>query len=78
MVDEVEQVVVRPVQVLDDEDDRTLLGQLLEELAPGGECLCPTVADAELGRAEADERPQVFLEARVVGRLLQLALDLVR
>ena len=44
MVDEGEQVVVGPVQVLEDEHGRSLFGQGLEELPPGGEALGPVPA----------------------------------
>ena len=36
MVDEVEQAFVRPLQVLEPEDERALLGHRLEEAPPGG------------------------------------------
>ena len=58
-VDEVEEPVVGPVQVLEHEDGRALLAERLEEAPPGGERLAAAVSsDAELG-AEPDERPQV-------------------
>ena len=47
LVDEVEQSLVRPVEVFEDEDQRPLSGQLLEEAAPGRERLVDDVA-AEL------------------------------
>ena len=50
VVDEVEQAVVGPVQILEDEHERALLGERLEEAAPGGERLVAAVA-AELARA---------------------------
>ena len=43
MVDEVEQAVVGEVQVLEDEHERTLLGERLEEAPPGGERLAAPV-----------------------------------
>ena len=58
MVDEVEQVVVGPVQVLEDEHERALLGEGLEEPSPGGEALRAVAARLTLG-GEADQRPQV-------------------
>ena len=39
MVDEVEQAVVCPVEVLEDEDERVLLGERFEEPPPGRERL---------------------------------------
>src|SRR2546425_7815092 len=47
VIDEVEQSFVRPVQVLEHEHDRVLVGQPLEEPTPGCECFRPSVA-AEL------------------------------
>ncbi len=60
VVDEVEQRVVRPVQIFEDEDERTLLGEHLEQPAPGCECLELAVA-ARLIRLAGDarERAQV-------------------
>ena len=43
LVDEVEQAVVGPVEVLEDEDEGAPLGQRLEEAAPGGERLAAPV-----------------------------------
>ena len=43
LVDEVEKRVVRPVQVLEDEHERTLVRERLEEVPPGGECLAPAL-----------------------------------
>ena len=61
VVDEVEQVVVGPVQVLEDQHQRPLLGELLEEAPPRGEGLVPHVAAALGAAGEPDERPQVRL-----------------
>ena len=44
VVDEVEQALVRPVQVLEDENERAALGDGLEEPPPGGERLRSTIA----------------------------------
>ena len=67
LVDEVEQALVRPVEVLEDEHERTLLGEALEEPSPGGEGLVAAVpAELRLLR-EAGEREQVRLDpGRVV------------
>ena len=60
VVDEVEQAVVGPVQVLEDEHGRALLGERLEEAAPGGEGLvAPSPPSRRSLRAEPDERAQV-------------------
>ena len=44
MVDEVEQTVVRPLNVVQDEDERSPLRHGFEEPPPGRECFIPTVA----------------------------------
>ena len=44
VVDEVEQALVGPVQVFEDEHERPLLGERLEEAPPGRERLGPMVA----------------------------------
>jgi hypothetical protein len=59
VVDEVEQVVVCPVQVLEDEHERALVGETLEEAAPRGEGLAACVSLRLRTAAEADERTQV-------------------
>ena len=46
MVDEVEQAFVGPVEILEDEDERALVGDPLEEAPPGGERLLLVVAPA--------------------------------
>ena len=61
VVDEVQQVVVGPVQVLEDEHRRPLVGERLEELPPGREMLRPLAARDNLGRA--DERAQALEHA---------------
>lgn len=43
MVDEVKQSIVGPLRVLEDEDERTMVGQSLEKPPPGGEGLVPVV-----------------------------------
>ena len=53
-VDEVEQVVVRPVQVLEHEHCRSLLGEALDESPPRGEAF---VASG-IGCGQSDQRPQ--------------------
>ncbi len=69
LVDEVEHALVGPVQVFDDEDQRTLLREGFEEAPPGCECLTSPVA-AELAlSAQADEREQLSFDPACVGRL---------
>ena len=55
VLDEIEQPVVRPLNVLEDEDERMLLGQRLEEAAPRGERFFLRPA----GVALTQQRPQV-------------------
>jgi hypothetical protein len=62
MVDEVEQAVVGPVQVLEDEDERALLGQALEEATPGSEGLGPALTSRGRLLAEPDERLEMGYE----------------
>ena len=59
-VDEVEQPVVGPLEVVDHEDERSPLGERLEEDPPAGEELRPAVAEPTSSGVEPDER----LEAR--------------
>jgi hypothetical protein len=67
VVDEVEEAVVRPVQILEDEDERSLIGERLHETTPGGEGLVSRFRSAGMA-AQADERPQVALDpARLNG-----------
>jgi hypothetical protein len=59
LVDEVEQGIVGPVQILEHEHERPLVGQRLEEATPGGEALL-RAGGPLLG--EAGERTQVAIE----------------
>src|SRR5262249_19156314 len=65
--------VIRPVQVFEDEHERSLVGEALEEAAPGRECLLPPVASAPRIGCETDERPQMGFDPTVVDGLPQLA-----
>ena len=62
VVDEVEQVVVGPVQVLEDEHEGPALGERLEEAAPGRERLVAAVPARVALPREPDERAQVALD----------------
>ena len=44
VIDEVEQAVVGPLEVLENEHERPLVGERLEEPAPCGECLSASIA----------------------------------
>ncbi len=62
LVDEIEQHLVRPVEILEHEHERPLLGEPFEEPAPRGERLAPPIA-SQLGLVlEPDERAQVRLD----------------
>ncbi len=58
VLDEVEQSSVRPVQVLEDQHDRPLLGEALEEEPPGREEVLP-VGGGSLGQAEQVREPRL-------------------
>ncbi len=53
LVDEVEQIVVGPVEVFEHEHRRAPLGERLDEAAPGGEALVARAARAPRGRRAA-------------------------
>ena len=59
VVDEVEQSRIRPLQVLEDQDGRTLRGDTLEERPPGREQLVPV---AGRGVAEPQQREKGGLD----------------
>ena len=59
MVDEIEDAVVRPLEILEDEHELGVLGEGLEEAPPRGESLAPPVADELLARREIHERPEL-------------------
>ena len=66
MIDEVEQAVVRPVQVLEDENQRVLLGERFEETSPRGKRLRLSTTPAVLLRGPAHERPEVAFDPLAV------------
>ena len=75
LVDEVEEALVRPVQILEDENERAAFGHRLEEEAPSGKRLASAIA-AELALgAQTDEREQVRLDPRYVGRVVEQVRD---
>src|SRR5205823_6125165 len=84
LVDQVEQLVAGPVQVLEDEDERALLCERLEKTSPRGERLLPGAAHRSVA-SEADERAELPFDPRPLGflevlrdRLAQLPLDVLR
>ena len=58
VLDEVEQSSVCPLQVFEDEHDRTVVGEPLEEEPPGGEEALPIVVTA-VGEAEQLLQPRL-------------------
>ena len=62
VVDEVEEPLVRPVEILEDEDERALFGDAFEESPPGGERLRPPVSVQLLLALDSDERAEVPLD----------------
>jgi hypothetical protein len=69
VIHEVQQCVVRPMQVVDDEDERLFLRQRLQEPPPGGEGLATSVAGAEIVGIDADQRPLMPFDPRGLRRL---------
>ncbi len=54
------------MEILDDENERSLVGEPLEEPTPGSEGLSPPVATELALGALADEREQLRLDPRCV------------
>jgi hypothetical protein len=67
VLDEVEEPVVGPLEVLEDEHERTLARERPEEVTPRGERSLTLVAVGELVGAEPDEGLQMRLDSRGVG-----------
>jgi hypothetical protein len=59
VVEEVEHGVIGPMQVLDHQHRRALLGEHFEEPPPGRERLGPTIPAELDGAGQADQRPEV-------------------
>jgi hypothetical protein len=62
VIDEVEQIVVGPVEILEHEYQGALLGERLEEAAPGREGFVASVPAGIAFPAQPDERAQVALD----------------
>jgi hypothetical protein len=68
VLNEVEERGVRPVEILNHENGRSLRGKRLEITAPGGERLLPAdTRDLVLG---SDEWGETFREPRAIGLVL--------
>jgi hypothetical protein len=82
LVDEVEESVVRPVQILEYENERALVRERFEETSPCCERLAPAVGGG-LAAAESGQNAQVRRDPVCVGRIFdhsphrfpELALD---
>ncbi len=61
-VHEVEQAVIGPLQVVDHEDERTLLGEGFEEEAPPSVQLGATITQRDVLRREPDQRAEARLD----------------
>ena len=61
LIDEVEEIVVRPVKIFEDQDERSTIGECFEEAAPRRKGLCPAIATCFDLAGKADERSQVRL-----------------
>lgn len=62
MVDEVQQVVIGPVQIFENEDEWSMLGHPLEEPPPGGKRLISPVCALLFLAAHSRERAQLRLD----------------
>ena len=69
MLDEVEQRVVGPLQVLEHEDERVTVRDRLQEPSPGRERLRAPVSLQFARGLEADETAQVALDPSGLGTL---------
>ncbi len=69
LVDEVEQALVSPLEILEDEDQRTLRGELLEEAPPGREGLRSSAAPELRLVLEPGQRAQASGDPFCVGRV---------
>ena len=69
LVDEVEQAVVGPLEILEDEDERALCGEFLEEAPPGCEGLRSSAAPELRLVLEPGQRAQASGDPFCVGRV---------
>ena len=71
MVDEVQQPVVRPLKVLEDENGRPVRGERFEKPAPRREALSAPIATLVTFTGEADERTEVSVDPASLRRLVE-------
>ena len=69
MIDEVENAIVGPVQILEHEHQRPLLSKGLEKATPRRERLRPALLRRSTRAAESDERPKLARDALRLGRI---------
>ena len=62
VIDEVEQIVVGPVEVVEDQDERVLLGECFEEAPPGSKALGAAIARHVRACREPYQQPEVKLD----------------
>src|SRR5439155_6625692 len=62
LVDEVEEIVIGPMEVLEHQHERSRLGKRLEKASPRREALDPAIATELRVRAETDERAELPLD----------------
>ena len=72
MVDEVEEAAVGPLEVFEQEDRRSLLGDALEEDPPRGK---ENVASSGRRRLEAEECQQCWLDPPTIGGIGDVLVD---
>ena len=77
MVDEVQQALVRPVEILEDDDERALLREPLEEPPPRREALdAPIPCRSRFGAVgESEQRLELAGDPRCLGGLRDHVLD---
>jgi hypothetical protein len=77
VVDEVEQALVRPVEVLEDDDERAPLGETLEETPPSREALdAPISCRSRFGAVgESEQRLELPVNPCRVGGFRDHVLD---
>ena len=71
VIDEVEQAVVGPVEILEDQHERPALRECFEEAPPGGEGLRLAFAFQVRLAGDPDQRPQVRLDPAQLVRLFE-------
>ena len=71
VIDEVEQTVVGPMEILEDQHERPALRERFEEAPPGGEGLRLALAFQVRLAGDSDQRPQVRLDPAHLVRLFE-------